>query len=405
MSATTATRPRFTRAFLALCLIVVAAFCNVSVFYSFYHYLEAIGVPVIWRGFLVGLEPMAAFLLRLVVLPWLHVRNAYAIVMAALVLLIAVSCSYLWVTTVAGLIALRVLHGAVFVLLTSAAISLLVNLIPPERSGQGFGALSVATMIPYAIIPPLTEYLLPHIRNAADVYAGVSVFSLAGILLILVVRRRILGVVGGMDAALMGRPTMAELRDNFGQRAVVLLLQAILFVYLAHATSFYFLKSLSTKTGAGDVGGFFTVSMLTMIAVRSAGTALFDRLDKSRLLMGALTALVACLIALPGVRSGSAFFLLAALYGGSVGIAIPVLNALLFSASRPALRGLNTNMTLFAMDAGYFLTPYVCGALIAVGADFGLLFYAAASFAFLSLLSIFALRLSSANGGLNESPR
>ncbi len=49
--------------FLALGMIILAAFCNVSVFYSFYHYLGAIDIPVAWRGFLVGLEPMAAFIL------------------------------------------------------------------------------------------------------------------------------------------------------------------------------------------------------------------------------------------------------------------------------------------------------------------------------------------------------
>ena len=121
----------FTPEFLALCLVIVTAFCNVSVFYSFYYYLGIIDIPVVWRGFLVGLEPMAAFGLRLFVLPWLHVRNAYGVTMAALALLVVVSCSYLWVTTVAAMVLLRVIHGAVFVLLTSAVISLLVNFIPP----------------------------------------------------------------------------------------------------------------------------------------------------------------------------------------------------------------------------------------------------------------------------------
>ncbi|HLZ19230.1 MAG TPA: hypothetical protein VKO67_06440, partial [Smithellaceae bacterium] len=59
---------------------------------------------------------------------------------------------------------------------------------------------------------------------------------------------------------------------------------------------------------------------------------------------------------------------------------LPVLSALLFSASAPGLRGLNTNMTLFAMDAGFFLTPYLGGLLIALGAGFDILFYTAAGF-------------------------
>jgi predicted MFS family arabinose efflux permease len=378
-------RPLLTFEFLSLCLIIVMAFSNVCVFYSFYYYLGAIGIPVAWRGFLVGLEPMAAFALRLFVLPWLHLRNAYAIVMASLVLLIAVSCSYLFVTSVAGLIAVRIAHGAVFVLLTSAAISLMITFIPAEKSGQGFSALSVATMIPYVIIPPLTEALLPYTRSAADIYAGVSVFSLLGIALMIGMRRRILRAIGQMDAVLMRKLTLAEIRENFRQHAVLFLLAAILLLYLAHATFFYFLKNLSLQTGVGHVGAFFGISMSMMIAVRLFGTFVFDRINKLKLLLAVLLMLTACLLILPGVKTPACFYLLAVVYGGSIGVTIPVFNALLFSVSAPGLRGLNTNMTLFAMDAGYFLTPCLGGLLITLGASFGMLFYTAAGFALLCL--------------------
>jgi hypothetical protein len=392
MNTNPTTQRLFTFEFYALCLIIVMAFCNVSVFYSFYYYLSVIEIPVVWRGFLVGLEPMAAFALRLFVLPWLHVRNAYAIVMASLVLLIVVSCSYLWVTTVAGMIVLRIIHGAVFVLLTSAGISLMVQFIPTEKSGQGFSILTVATMIPYAIIPPTTEFLLPHVRNAADIYAGVSVFSLAGIGLMIAARGRILSAVSRMDAVMMRRSTTAEILDNFKQRAVVILLLSMLFLYLAHATSFYFIKNLSVQTGVGNVGVFFIVSMVTMIAVRIFGATVFDRLNKIRLIMPVLFLLMLCLIALPNTGNLSVYYLLAAVYGGCMGVALPILNALIFSASPPSLRGLNTNMTLFTMDMGYFITPYLGGTLITLGADFGTLFYTAGGFTLLCLSMIITLR-------------
>lgn len=384
----------FTFEFMALCLVIVTAFCNVSVFYSFYYYLGTIEIPVVWRGFLVGLEPMAAFGLRLFVLPWLHVRNAYGVTMIALVLLIVVSCSYPWVTTVTAMIILRVIHGGVFVLLTSAVISLMVNFIPSEKSGQGFSTLAVATMIPYAIIPSFTELLLPHVRSAADIYAGVSIFSVAAILLMAVLRRRIVNTLSGMDAVLMRRPTFMEIRDNFKQHAVVILLLVMLFIYLAHATFFYFMKNLALQTGIGNVGVFFTVSMVTMIGVRLFGAALFDRLDKLRLTMIVLVLLTACLIALPNVNTLAFYYLLAVVYGGAMGVALPILNALIFAASAPALRGLNTNMTLFAMDAGYFLTPYLGGMLITLGAGFNTLFYTAAGFTLLCLTLMIMLHNS-----------
>ncbi len=381
----------FSFEFLALCLILVAAFANVSVFYGFYHYLGIIGIPVAWRGFLVGLEPMAAFALRLFVIPLIHTRNAVAVLMAALILMIIASCSYLWVLTVPLMIFLRIVHGAAFVLLTSAVISLIVQFIPREKSGQGFSIVSISTMIPYAVIPTFTEILLPHVRSEAIIYAGVSVFSVMSLLLLIALKKRLAHVLGSMDAALARRPRLDEIRENFRQQSVVLLLGTAFLLYLAHAAVFYFTKDLSLQTAIGDMGPFFTISMVTMIAVRALGSTIFDRTNKLYVFQAGLVFLILCLVLLPQAGTRLSFYLLAGLYGTCMGIVLPLLSAVLFSASAPPLRGLNTNLTMFAMDAGYFIMPYLGGIIIAFGAGFDILFYVSAGFILLSLSLVMTL--------------
>ncbi|WP_028321079.1 MFS transporter [Desulfatiglans anilini] len=374
-----------TAEFTSLCLIMGAAFCNISVFYSFYHYLETIGIPTAWRGFLVGLEPMSAFILRLVVLPWLNVRNAMRIVLAGLLLLTAASWAYLWVDSVAGMIVLRIIHGGVFVLLTSALIALAVIFIPQERSGQGFSVISIASIIPYAVIPPLSEALLPRLRNEADIYAAVSIFSILSLLLLAAARGRIGAAVKGLDTALMRRLTWPEIRENLRRRPVATLLFMLFLIYFTHATFFYFLKNLTVQIGTGEVGLFFSVSMIMMLVVRLTGTTLFDRLDKRSTLRKALALLIPCVVLLPHVPTSILYYVLAAVYGTCMGVGLPLLNALLFSASPPALKGLNTNLALFTMDLAYFCTPYLGGVFISFGAEFRLLFYIAGGSATLAL--------------------
>ncbi len=286
---------------------------------------------------------------------------------------------------------MRIFHGAAFVLLTSGAIALVVNFIPGEKSGQGFSVLSVAMMIPYAVIPPLTEALLPSVRNEADIYAGVSIFAVLAILLLTALRGRIGQALQSSDGVLLRRPTFAEIRENLRLRAVGFLLGAGLLIYLAHAALFYFLKDLALQTGGGDVGLFFTLSMVTMIGVRAFGGALFDKLDKLVVLQISLVLLIPCFITLPHADVRAVFYLLAGVYGLCMGVSLPLLNALLFSASPPLLRGLNTNLSLFTLDMAYFLMPYLGGLLIAFGAGFGLLFYVAAGFVVLSLMFIMNL--------------
>jgi len=381
----------FSFEFLALNLILLISFCSVSVFFNFYHYLGEIGVPVFWRGFLVGLEPMAAFFFRPFMISWVTARNAFAVMMVSMILLIAVSCAYLAAVTVPSLILVRIAHGIVFVLLSTAAIALIVQFIPGEKSGQGFGIVSIATLIPLATLPPLTEAILPAVRNEADIYAGVSLFTVVALLFGLALRKRLGRMLQNADAVVLRRPRLSEIGDNFRQRSVALLLVAAFFLYLAHATVFYFIKDLSLQTGVGSVGFFFTISMAMMMAVRAVGGRLFDRFNKLRSFRLGLAVLVFCFVFLPSTDSLRPFYLIGAFYGLAMGVVLPLLNALLFSASPPSLRGLNTNLTLFALDGGYFLLPYLGGSLIALGAGFETLFYLAAGSVLITLVLTFGL--------------
>ena len=68
--------------FILLSGISFFAFCNIAVFYGFYSYLGQIGIPVEWRGLLVGLEPFTAFVLRLLLIPLISAGNAARLLLA-----------------------------------------------------------------------------------------------------------------------------------------------------------------------------------------------------------------------------------------------------------------------------------------------------------------------------------
>ena len=45
-------KPLFSFEFVSLCIVLLSSLCSLSVFYSFYHHLDVIGIPVAWRRFL-----------------------------------------------------------------------------------------------------------------------------------------------------------------------------------------------------------------------------------------------------------------------------------------------------------------------------------------------------------------
>ncbi|MCE5334962.1 MAG: MFS transporter [Desulfobacteraceae bacterium] len=360
--------------FVAINFVYFFAFCNMAVFYSFFEYLGKLGIPPEWRGLIVGLEPMSACALRLAIIPLLHLGNAIKVMMLALGMLVIALCSYMWVSDIPGLIVLRIFHGAAFVLLVSATMSLVVHLIPAERSAQGFGIVSIASLVPYAVMPLVTEGLLDRAGGEARIYAWITVMAAPGMVLLEVLRRRSKTWIEGIAGTLMKRPRLEEVTANLRQPGIAFLLGVCLFIYFVYSTVFFFMKSFSVQAGLEQGGIFFTICTIMLIAVRTIGGSAFDKVNKIRVLQIVSALLVLCFVLFGQIRSARMYYAMAVYYGLCMGIFMPVLTASLFVASPAHLRGLNANLALFMMDAGFFLSPYLGGALLSSGTSFAGLF-------------------------------
>ena len=371
------TQPKklYSAEFISLIVILFFGFCNMSVFYSFYSYLEHLGISAEWRGIIVGLEPMTAFFLRPAAGVFIHAGNAMGFLRFSMILLALTLCAYTVTASLPGLILLRICHGAAFVMLVSAGVALLVHFIPREKSAQGFGVMSLASLIPYAVAPMLTEIALGHIRNEAAIYASVSILAIPGIVLIFAVGPRIRNMLDKMDPGYLQRPAIGQVWQNIRQIPVILILTMNLLVFFTYATVFYFIKSFLVVQGMEqDVGIFFAVSMGVMIILRTGFGRVMDSGNKLRTLGGMALFLAAVCALLPWVDSLFKVSLAAVCYGMAMGSILPLLNSIMFECSSRQFQGLNSNLMLFMMDAGFFLCPVIMGAILASGGSFRLLF-------------------------------
>jgi MFS family permease len=120
-----------------------------------------------------------------------------------------------------------------------------------------------------------------------------------------------------------------------------------------------------------------------MVAVRLFGSALFDKFDKPRMAVWCLVVLATAFFFLPYGR-GWGFYCLASIFGLGWGAIMPLVNAMVFDASARHLRGINLNLTLVAMQGGFFLGPFA-GGFILTKAGYTALFFLC------GLLTLFAL--------------
>jgi predicted MFS family arabinose efflux permease len=384
------------RQFMVLMAVTFLTYANISVFFQFYDYLEAIAIPPQWTGVIISTFAAVSLLVRPLVSPVFHAGNARPFLMAGTAMIIIALGGYSLTQSLAGLLAVRVFHGLAFVVMGSALTALMVQYVPKGSSAQFFGYLSIIILIPNTLVPSILPFLNDLLGGFQGVLLGFGV--LTGMIFFML---PLLKPVKN-DPARAGthKPlTWPEIRENLTDKRVLFLLLAMLLMYCGHAVIFFFLSSFGQTRGIIHAGLFLTLATAGEILVRLIGGSFFDRMNKARLLGIILACLALAYAFLAGTGSLGRFLVMGAVFGLCWGIALPVFNGFMFDISRPKFQSMNTNLGMQMFQAGFFFGPFIGSAVIPPW-GFGTLFYLCAAFSLLgAVLLIFT-------GGLqkNDSP-
>ncbi len=383
----------FNRGFVVMCLAAFLTFCNMAVFFAFGGYLRTLPVDPQWHGAIIGVFALVPLLLRPLVSPFFTPANApRAMIWCSLGV---AACLFLYnlAQGAASLLLVRVLHGAVYVLLMSANLAGIVGCINPQKSGQSFGYVAVIVLLPYAVIPPAMTW-------AGERLGGyLYQLNLTALLMLLIPPLMLLlkgGLVQG-GAIPSARPSRSEIFSNLRDKRIQSLLGLALLLYTSFAALFFYVQGFAVGLGIANPGWFFTCSTLTEILVRVVAGGLFDRGAKRLPLAGSLALLVACFLGLNLVAGQAAFLGLGFLFGLALGVAMPMINALAFDLSTPRLRAYNSNLGMQMFQGGFFLGPLLGNPLLDWGGH-RVLFLACAGLCAAALLLVPGLGRAGAKG-------
>ncbi len=351
--------------FFSICAISVLAFCNISIFYGFYSYLTDLGIPPAWRGPLMALEPLTALLVRPFLARYLSLKNAVQFMRVGMGLATLALLCYPLATTIPTLACVRVLHGMGFVTVVSGLMGTLMAFLPRQKSAQGFGLFSVTILLPYAIMPPFVELLLPHIANHGMAYALAAPLMLPAFLLLVPLGKRVCALAATLPQSHLERPGWDEVRQALKTGGVLLLVGANFFLVAAHSIVFFFMRDFAAGIGTGNPGAFFTCANAATISVRVLGGNILDRVNKGRTLVITFVWLGLLVPLFAHAWRPAALLCMAALYGTGMALTMPLVNASMFSISPARLRAYNANLLMIAVDAGFFVGPFLGGAIMA----------------------------------------
>jgi MFS family permease len=347
---------------LGLCVVTFVAVCNVAVFYNLFNYLRTLGIPADLHGLLVGSYSLTAMVLYLLMSPFLNPANAPRTMLLGMMVMALCGLSYLFIHSFWGLLVLRMMNGVGQFLMGAGAMTLFVSIIPMGRSGQAFAIYSIAILLPYGTVPAVMDALASLIPTPPYGYAGVTITLIPAAWIVLHIRRRLQGQLSMEERKHL--PAWSDIRANVTQLPVALLLLLNTIYIITWSSMFFLIKGFADQKGIVNVGSFFTVQTGMMMVFRLFAGRLFDIFNKARMLVVTFVVIALGYLALDNLPGAWAIPLVALIFGVGMGMGQPVFHALMFEVSSPSFRPLNANLTLFSIQAAFFLGPVLGGAVV-----------------------------------------
>jgi len=264
---------------------------------------------------------------------------------------------------------LRVMQGIALAVFSSCSVAVLVSCIPVGQSARGFALFSLTLLLPYSIIPALSERILSLLGGEANLFALTSLLGLPALAMLIPPAPR-LRMPDAQDnqegTAQKGRGLPARtLWQEVRHSGLGLIYLACMTFGTMTMTAIFFMKGLCSLTGE-QPALFFSIYTVTIMLVRLCGSHRLDSLPRYRVTVLCCAALVCCMLGLAW-GPGGAFIPLTALYGFCLGLLYPLMAAAVYDRSTPATRSLNSNLMMAAFDASGMLGPLLGGMVVQAG--------------------------------------
>lgn len=367
-------------------LFMLAMFSNsyIAVFYSFEHWLFTMGISPNWRGGLLSAMFIMVMLGRPIASVWVIRHNALPVMALAIITNSLSMFSYAYLESPYSILLLRMTQGLALAAFSSSVVSVLVRCIPKGQSARGFALFSLTMLLPYSIIPMLSENLLPLLGGESHLYTWAGFMGLPALCMLwplarTVTPREMAAQPSGLSLAQLGH---AIRHSGLG------------WVYMACACFgsmiilvICFVKGLAQADGVNP-SLFFTAYSSMVILTRLLSGNHLDTLPR----MPVIHSCALCLaVALAGMALGPAwaFLPLAGLYGLGLGLLYPLLAAIIYDGSTPESRSINSNMMMMAFDFSASIGPLMGGLVISFGYGYSGVFLLAT--AMICLCSLCAL--------------
>ncbi len=246
----------------------------------------------------------------------------------------------------------RFVHGAIWGVATTTGSTLIVDIVPAERRGEGIGLYGLSMTFPMAM-GPFFGIQLTQNDNYTFMFLFAGVLAFAGFLLTLFIKYPVLTGSG---------KTVFSFRNLLESKALPVTFN-LLIVNISYGGLVSFVSLYALQTGIGNTGIFFIVFAAGITLARVYMGKIFDRRGPKSLAISGILLLAVGHIMLGLIINTTGFMIAAFLLGLGSGVVLPTFQAMVNNLVSPQRRGA-ANSTLFSgLDLGIGLGMLITGFL------------------------------------------
>ena len=328
------------------------------------NYAKLLGADEVMIGILSGLYFGVAFAARPFSGPAIAKLNKKHIMLFAYALGVVVNVGYAISSDIPVFMAARILHGIEFAFVGSLTMTLASESLPAGKMGSGLGLFGIGGATANSIAPSIGMALrswgertfgsLQH--GYTVVYVVAAAFMLISIIPCVI-----------MPYAKPSREALSKLGawyKNIFAKEALLPTAVITFMSVSVISYTIYMERYAEARGIGNIGLFFTVYAVALLASRPICGRLIDKHGAAKVFIPSAILIILSLVIIGFSNSLAMVLLGAAVAAIGLGGSQPTIQTMCLLSVSPIRYGVASNTIYFGIDFGYFLGPVIAGIII-----------------------------------------
>jgi MFS family permease len=283
--------------------------------------------------------------------------NRRTVLLWGLLIFTASSIGFFWAASVVAIILLRMLSGLGFGIASTTYGTMVSDIVPASRMGEGIGYFGLSTSLSMSLAPVIGLYLLNHFSP--------SMLFTVGTLLLLIIFPLTLFIKTPKlvkQPAVTMKPSSSKKFDMMDKK-LLLPCGLNLLLSITYGGLISFISLFGKEIHILNVGWFFLCNALMVILVRPFSGKLFDKKGHAAVVPVGSILVVIALLLLSSADSMMTLIISALCYGAGYGTLQPALQAWSIQSVTPERRGMANGVFLNSIDLGIALGALCLGVI------------------------------------------